>query len=366
MMEPSILSLSTAPAPYTALQKEIAAKFVDMLSLDEEQAKAVTQLYDNSAIQTRYSVIPDFALDRSQWNFWGTEFPNIVPGTEKRNDLYKIEAPKLACEAASKALKTWGGDPKDITHIVSVSCTGMVAPGLEFDIMQNLGIRPTAERLGINFMGCFGAFKGLSVAQSYAKENPNNRVLVVCTELCSLHFQATQTPDAILGNSLFSDGAAAVIVGTNPCHHETPLWTIKHRQSLGLEHSTDKMRWDISDHGFTMKLSYKIPVILGRQIRSFTESLLGLTYTFDHCDWAIHPGGKSIIQGLENALNLTSLQTQASWDTLAHYGNMSSASFLFVLDRLRQQQNHKEWTIGLGFGPGLSIEGMVLERSSNS
>lgn len=365
-MKPSILALSTVPAPYRVDQKHIADKVIEMLSLDPEKAAAIRQLYHNSAIRTRYSVIPDFAKDRSQWDFWGQEYPKTIPGTAQRNDLYVVEALKLAYEAASKAMKSWDGDPGTITHIISVSCTGMIAPGIEFDLMQLLKLKPTTERLGINFMGCFGAFKGLSVAQSFAKENPKNRVLVICTELCSLHFQAAPTADNILGNSLFSDGAAAVIIGADPQSHETPLWTIHHKGSLGLENTTDKMRWEASDHGFIMKLSYKIPVILGRQIDTFIQSLVGPDLSYENCDWAIHPGGKSIIQGIENALNINNELTKASWDTLANYGNMSSASFLFVLNRLLELQSSKKWTVGVGFGPGLSVEGIVLNRPNVS
>lgn len=364
-MKASILSLATAVPPYTISQREIVAKMIDILSLDPERAQRVKHLYENSAINTRYTVISDFfSNDRADWKFWGDEFPAKVPGTRQRNEVYKIEAPKLAREAAAKALKAWGGDSKEISHVISVSCTGMIAPGIEFDLMRSLNLKPSVDRLAINFMGCFGAFKGLAVAQSIAKENPKHRVLLVCTELCSLHLQTELTPDNILGNSLFSDGAAAVIVGADAKEGETSLWTIDNRATFAVEDTPEKMTWEIGDNGFVMKLSHTVPVLLGRQIGAFVQSLVDSHFSPAECDFAIHPGGKSIVQAIEKALKLEEGMTRASWDTLADYGNMSSATFLFVLNRLQEQKSTKRWTLGLGFGPGLSLEGILLSRAS--
>lgn len=365
-MDISILALATAVPSHAYAQEDIAENLISLFNLDHEKAQSYRQLYQNSTIKTRYSVIGDFKKERSEWDFWGSEFPTKIPGTAHRNELYKIEAPKLAFQACEKALAAWGGDPSSITHIISVSCTGMIAPGIEFDLMKLLKLKPSTQRLGINFMGCFGAFKGLAVAHSFAQENPKNRVLVVCTELCSLHLQVDPTPDNLLANSLFSDGAGAVIVGGEPQSHETSHWVIHNKGSLGLEDTTEKMKWEASDHGFIMKLSHTVPVLLGRQIGGFVESLIDPTFSSIDCDWAIHPGGKSILQSLEKVLNLKTHQTQASWDTLAHYGNMSSATFLFVLDKLLQQKSTKKWTLGLGFGPGLSVEGIVLSRPESA
>lgn len=359
-MEASILALSTAVPPYEIAQTEIADKMIHMLALGPDQAEKIKKLYKNSAIRTRYSIIPDFAKERAEWNFWGSEFPKKIPGMSLRNDLYKVEAPKLAYAAAAKAIETWGGDPGAISHVISVSCTGLVAPGIEFDLMKSCKLNWSTHRLGINFMGCFGAFKGLSVAQAFAKQDPKHRILLVCTELCSLHFQAEQTPDNILANSLFSDGAAAVIVGANPKGSETALWEIRKTASLGLDHTENKMRWEAGDQGMVMKLSHTIPVLLSRQLDTFVQSLLDSNFSYSNCNWAIHPGGKSIIQAIEKALKLEKGLTQASWDTLEDFGNMSSATFLFVLHKLKEQQNLRNGTIGLGFGPGLSVEGILL------
>ncbi len=361
-MAVSILALSTALPPFAFAQTEVAEKIIEMLAIPSLKGEKIRELYKNSAIDKRYSVIEDFKKERSDWKFWGKNFPQETPGMSQRNAVYKNEAPKLAYQAAIKAIKQWGGEAKNITHIISVTCTGMVAPGLEFELMQSLKLSSTTQRLGINFMGCFGAFKGIAVAQALAKENDRHRILVVCTELCSLHFQAALTPDNILGNALFSDGAAALIIGANPLPSERILWDICHNASLALNDTTDKMRWEAGDSGYLMKLSHTVPVLLSRQIVPFIETLLDQRVSQADCDWAIHPGGKSIIQAVQKALKIDKKETIASWDTLANYGNMSSATFLFVLERLLELKSTKKWTVGVGFGPGLSIEGLLLKR----
>lgn len=360
-MQATILGLGTAVPPHIYPQEAAAEKMIEVLSLEENNSKSIRQLYKNSAIHKRHAVLDDFQHEKGRWTFWGKDFPKTVPGMSARNDIYKREAPKLAYEAARKAIKQWGRDPQFITHIIFISCTGLVAPGIEFHLMQQLNLSPSTNRLGINFMGCFGAFKGFSVAQAFAKENPSNRVLVVCTELCSLHLQADLDPDTIVANSLFSDGASAAIIGTQPLECEKPLWEIARSHSLGVEKSLDKMAWEASDRGFLIKLSHTVPVYLGRTIKTFVEHLTPLSP--QDCDWAIHPGGKSIIQAIEKALKLEREQTVSSWKVLAEYGNMSSATFLFVLDELSRQENQKKWAVGLAFGPGLSIEGVLLKQA---
>lgn len=363
-MHPSILALSTVVPPYKVLQEDIAEKMIDIFSIDPLKQEEMRRLYKNSSIHTRYSVLPDFAKEKSTWDFFGKNYPETIPGMAERNDIYKKEAPDLAKKVAKQVLDAWGGNPNEITHVISVSCTGVMAPGIEFELMQFLQLNRSVNRLGINFMGCFGAFKGLSVASSFAKENPQHRILLVCTELCSLHFQAEQTPDNILANSLFSDGAAAVIIGMSLKPHEKSMWEMHKLSSMGFDNTLDKMTWEAGDEGLVMTLSPKVPVLLGRCIRPFLTSLLGIDFVPSDYDWAIHPGGKSILEAIEKEVKLDRDQTKASWNTLAGYGNMSSATFLFVLENLYQLRSKRTQTVGLGFGPGLSIEGILLSKGT--
>lgn len=361
-MNASILSLATAVPPYIFDQSDIQEKMIEIFDIPPDKQDKVRKLYQNSAIQKRHSVLPDFQQARSNWKFWGENYPHQIPGMKERNDIYKREAPQLAHQAAAKAIQAWGGDPGLLTHVISTSCTGVMAPGIEFELISSLNLKRSINRLGINFMGCFGAFKGLSVASAFAKENPNHRILLVCTELCSLHLQADLTDDNLLGNTLFADGAAAAVIGSSPRCNEKPLWTIMRDCSFGLEDSLERMSWEAGNQGFLMKLSPFVPAIIGRRIQSFAEQLMGSEVSSSSCDWAIHPGGKSIIQAVEKAMQLDPRQTTSSWHTLSQYGNMSSATFLFVLEHLEKQKSSYPWSIGIGFGPGLSIEGILLRK----
>ena len=362
-LNPSILAVATAVPPHVYQQEDVAKIMIATFGLNKEKAELANKIYRNSAIAKRHFVFDDFRKPFDERAFLGSQYPESLPGMSVRNDLYRQEAPKLAEQAARQALTSWGGDPASITHIISVSCTGVMAPGIEFHLTQNLGLSPSVNRLGVNFMGCFGAIKALSVARAFAQENPINRVLLVCTELCSLHIKAGDDGETITGNSLFADGSAAAIIGSNPNSQESPLWEIFRFYSLGFENTLDKMSWEAGDHGFIMRLSHTVPVLIKRRIKAFTEALLMDNVRTDQCDWAIHPGGKSILQAVEKSLQLDAQQTKASWKTLKDYGNMSSATFLFVLEALARQKTRQEWTAGLGFGPGLSAEGILLREA---
>lgn len=359
MKNVSILALGTAVPKPTYFQEEIIKQYIEIFNIPPEKRSVIERIYNNSSIIKRHSVIDDFQKPRTEWKFWGSNYPHTVPSMSQRTLVYKEEAPKLSLQATRQTLEKWGGNLSELTHLIFVSCTGTIAPGVEYYLMQELGLSPTINRLGINFMGCFGAFKGLSVARAFALENPRHRILLVCTELCSLHLQADQEEEIYIGNSLFSDGSATAILGVDPKETETPVWETVKTHSLGLNNCLDKMSWEASDRGFLMRLSHKVPVYLGRHIKEFVTALLPDNLSIDACDWAIHPGGKSILQAIEKALQLKSDQTQSSWETLAQYGNMSSATFLFVLDHLSQQKR-RPWAAGLAFGPGLSVEGLLL------
>lgn len=359
-MKGHILALATAVPSFAISQTQALEKTFELFPFNQQEKEHVRKLYENSGIHRRHSVSEDFLKIPSKSTFLGNDFPNTVPGMTKRNEIYKKEAILLAHIAAEKALDAWGGDRSSITHVISVSCTGVVIPGIEFSLISSLNLKRTVYRLGINFMGCFGAFKGLEVANAFAQQNPKNRILVVCTELCSLHIQTDNTQDTLLANSIFADGAAAAIIGAHPVEEDNPLWEIVEHASCGLDGSEEQMRWEASDHGFVMKLSNFVPVSISRHIEKFAHNLLGSHTSVESCDWPIHPGGKAILQTIEKKLKLEKSQTEASWETLANYGNMSSATFLFVLERLMKQPKRKPWAAGLGFGPGLSFEGILL------
>jgi predicted naringenin-chalcone synthase len=340
----------------------VADKIIRTLSPGRKEAELIRKIFEGTLIEKRYSVIRDYANDRLTGEFFGPDFPRTAPGMSSRNDLYKREAPVLAREVAEKTLRQWGGKRADITHVVSVSCTGLIAPGIEFLLIDDLGLQRSVQRLGINFMGCFGAFKGLAVARALALEDPGRRVLVVCTELCSLHFHVNGKVDTHVANALFADGAAAIVVGCNPGATETPLFDIVRMGSYAVEDSLPHMTWEAADEGLVMRLSREVPALIDRHVAGFARTLLGPDLAFEACDWAVHPGGKSILQAVEKTCGLLPDQTVSSWEVMKQYGNMSSATFLFVLEHQLRRENIRAWSLGMGFGPGLSMEGTLLRR----
>ncbi len=352
-MLPTIFSFGKGIPAHSLAQTDIAKYLSKKLILEDEEAWMLEKIYKNSCIERRYSVLPEILI---------SERGKPAIGMSARNAIYKKEAPILAEQAARQALAKWDRPLNEITHIISVSCTGAITPGLEFKLNQALGLPPTTSRLGINFMGCFGAFKGLSVAHKIALANPKHRVLMVCTELCTLHFHAAHDIESLVINSLFADGAAAVILGCEPRTGELALFEIAAEASFALPDSEHEMTWDAADRGFDMTLSAKVPALIEQNIKPFVQALVGGEKQFNALSWAVHPGGKSILEAVQKSLQLDNTHTRSSWNVLANYGNLSSGTFLYVLDDLLARGPSSPATVGLGFGPGLSIEGLVLKN----
>ena len=352
-----ILSIAQSVPEHCIVQKGFAAHVAKASGLTAPQTQWLEKVYSQSAITTRYSVLEEFSCDCSKWSFWN----NGPPSSQERNDLYKEHAPNLSKNACQKAINAWGQDPQKITHIIYVSCTAVVAPGIQAYLQEALHLSTDVCQFGLNMMGCFGAFKGLQMASAFCSQNPNNRVLVVCCELCSLHFQQTQCQEAQIGNALFADASAACIVALEPTRSEKSLYRICQHKSQILPETRDKMTWDLSNSGLVFGLKKEVPELIKTHVASFATSFLTNDISIHDCLWPIHPGGKGILQAVEEALTLSKTQTTASWQVLKDYGNISSASYLFVLNQLLQQKPEKKWAVGLGFGPGLCFEGMLLE-----
>lgn len=350
-----ILSIGKAVPKHSATQQQLAGHLIEKLQLDDEEAWTLEKIFKNSKIDKRHSVLPYLLLPKKG---------GMPPGMSERNAIYKNEAPILAEVAAREAIEGWGGTLKEITHLISVSCTGAITPGIEYHLHKAFKLDPYVQRLGINFMGCFGAFKGLSVAHKIALANPNNRILLVCTELCTLHFHNMKDIESMVIHSLFADGSSACIVGDKPRQGENSLFEIISEASCVLEQTEKEMTWDGSDHGFDMTLSARVPGHIEQTIHPFVKRLIDGKAALSDVDWAVHPGGKSILESVQKGLNLADGKMNASWNVLQHYGNLSSATFLFVLSDLLSHTNRSTHTVGLGFGPGLSIEGLLLKNGS--
>lgn len=303
------------------------------------------RMMQRSGIGRRFTVLSSEQSYRSEGGFY--DAPES-PGTGARMEIYAQEAPELALTAIAGL-----GDIGSVTHIVVASCTGFTAPGLDQVIARRLGLAPSVERVVVGFMGCYAGVTALRTAGHIVRSVPEARVLVVAVELCTLHLQASDRLESLLAMSQFADGAAAALVTA-----EGPGVALGEGLSLTLEDSQELITWTIGDTGFAMELSGEVP---GRLADALAETSVAETITAGEPlsaieAWAVHPGGKSIVDGVERGLGLPPEKLHASRSVLQDFGNMSSATVLFVLERLMAQR--PESGVALAFGPGLAMEGV--------
>jgi len=364
-MKTYIASIGTASPKYKTPQMKICKFMSEAAQLDEDEAKRLFLLYKASGINYRYSVIPDFGRENGNYEF----FPNTVglepfPTISQRMDLYRKEALALCIQSISACLNKTNISKESITHLITVSCTGMYAPGIDLEITDALGLPKSIHRTCINFMGCYAAFNALKVADAFCKSQPDANVLIVAVELCTIHYQKSKDWDDILSNALFSDGAAAVLISSNKQEHSC-LSIESFFCDVASEGKKD-MSWVIDNHGFQMTLSSYIPSLIKGGIKRLTNSLLersGIELS-EIFKCAIHPGGKKILEVIEEELSLTRSQTAHSFDVLREYGNMSSPTVLFVLERILNSltsADHEKNILSFAFGPGLTLESMTLK-----
>jgi predicted naringenin-chalcone synthase len=281
------------------------------------------------------------------------------PSTGARSNWYKKEALGLSIEAINNCVED-KVSLSEITHLITVSCTGMYAPGLDIDLVNQTKIPTDVERTSINFMGCYAAFSALKLANHICNGTKAN-VLIVCTELCSLHFQKGKSEDNFLANALFGDGSAAVLVQSEPAAIALQLDSFI---SNLLPNAQNEMAWAIGDFGFEMKLSAYVPEAIKTGIKPLIESIRKRTDNQQIDFYAIHPGGKKILSVVENALDISKDENLHSHSVLRDFGNMSSPTILFVMkqimDELSQEDKNKS-LLSFGFGPGLTLESMITK-----
>jgi predicted naringenin-chalcone synthase len=367
-MDSCISAIGIANPDNRIAQDDIYRFMVNAFGLDATNASRLKSIYDHSGIDYRYSVIPDFGIsDPSQYTFF-EQTTNLepFPGTQKRLKFYEKEAIAIAIEAVKNCLSNFQDDIlQQITHLITVSCTGMHAPGIDIELVEKLQLNRDTERTCINFMGCYGAINALKVADYICRAEPNAKVLVVSVELCTLHFQKDNTLDNWVANSLFSDGAAAVLVENtaNRLGKGTYL-SLKNFYTEFVTEARDDMGWYVGNTGFEMKLTSRV----SRQIKKHISALMARFLQKIKVDagqitaYAVHPGGRKILEAVEEALELPEESNAFAYQTLQEYGNMSSATILFVLQKMLVAQNLKGQKImSFAFGPGLTVEGMILE-----
>jgi predicted naringenin-chalcone synthase len=358
-----ITSIGTTVPPHRFSQMALADFMTRAMQLDEADKRRLKTIFRASGIRWRHSVVSDYGK-LSGFSFYPENFEPF-PTTVQRLDLYRQHALDLSLAAIRQCFnKSPLRHPVQITHLIVVSCTGMYAPGLDIDLVEALPLKPSVNRLCLNFMGCYAAFTALKAAYAFCAAQPDARVLIVCTELCSLHFQREGTEDNLLANALFADGAAAVLVENYPVAGLN-YKLVRFNSSLAMN-GTEHMAWSIGNTGFIMKLSGYVPELIRSGIGTLTrELLMPLHKQLDDISYfAIHPGGKRILEVVEEQLGMRHEQNAAAYRVLENYGNMSSPTVLFVLDELSRligPADHRKSILSFAFGPGLTLESMLLQ-----
>ena len=347
----AVLGLGTA-LPQFVIEQAAAGAAVGAWFPDGHAARDLApRVFRLAGVALRRSVVDGFRPDMP-----GPLLAHPSPSTGARMQLYAMHAPDLAAVAARRALESAATPPQEIDHIVVVSCTGFVSPGPDVALIASLGLRRDVERTIVGFMGCHGAFNGLRVARAAARDG--RTTLLVCVELCSLHVQPDGSRDALVSEALFGDGASAVVVG-----RETPERPALVRLGRGASRVAPDggahMAWEIGDHGFRMRLSSYVPGLLAADLSDFVAPLAGGR---DVDSWCVHPGGPAILAQVETVLGLAPGGLVASRAALRAHGNLSSATVLFVLERELSRMEAGARGVMLGFGPGLTLEGVAFER----
>jgi len=308
-----------------------------------------------SAIEHRYSFVHPIPAEDGSWrDAEGVYVPGDFPATARRMQLFESYAPRLARVALDK-LALSEEERRGITHVVVTSCTGLYAPGLDFEVVNYLGLSPSVERTMIGFMGCYAAINALKAAHHIVRSEPDSTVLVLNLELCSLHFQETHELEQVLSFLLFADGCAASLVSARPVGLGIDSFL-----AVGIPRTSHLITWRIGEMGFDMHLSGEVPGEIGRALKeSGTEVTRGRDVASVEL-WAVHPGGRSILDSVEKGLGLNADALSCSRSVLARYGNMSSATVMFVLREIMERAQAGQRGCAMSFGPGLTAETMLF------
>ncbi|WP_241983332.1 type III polyketide synthase [Cryobacterium tagatosivorans] len=423
-MAVTLRALQTVVPPTILIQDQVRDVFAAQPDLSRLAQRLVSTSFNLSGIDKRHTVIEELTLDADAADprfFDPVTQRLLMPSTKVRNELYITEATKLFVEAGRQALEACPGiDAADVTHVVTVSCTGFYAPGPDYMLVRELGLSPATQRYHLGFMGCYASMPALRTARQFVLADPNAVVLVVSAELCSLHLRTSNDPDTIVASSLFADGAAAGIVSSRRPEPGEVALNLDHFETVITPVGEGDMAWKIGDEGFEMVLSSYVPHIIDEHIERALaplfdrdETLAGLlpaqevtvladvlsevlagslvasgagaglpdepvasgagalagagpgspdSLSTAIAHWAIHPGGRSILDKTEAKLGLTEAQLVPSRETLRQYGNMSSATILFVMKAIMDAPTTEDGqrVCAMAFGPGLTVESGLM------
>lgn len=356
---PRILSLTAVQPPYDHSQAVVLACAQDRTLgpswRDDphgiERGRQMERLFAATRVERRQSAL-DLAAYYAETRTTG-----------QRMAEYRESAHELGTVALSACLDAAAGRraPRDVTDFTVVSCTGYSAPGLDVTAARALGLRGDVRRTMVGHMGCFGALVGLRQSLDTLRARPTATVALLSVELCTLHFTPSLDPELLTSFALFGDAAAALLLSHDPTAPGPELvdaYTMADFETMG------QMSWTIGDEGFAMTLSPRVPVSLRRVVRGVVERLLephGLAVG-DVAHWVVHPGGPSILDVVQARLELSDEQMAPSWKVLREHGNCSSTTVLLIVDEILRSGRARpgDWGVMLAFGPGLTVETVLL------
>ncbi|GAK39341.1 type III polyketide synthase [Paenibacillus urinalis] len=353
----SIIGLGTALPTHSLSQTDAAKLMESTLGEKPELARFARRIFRSCGVEMRYTCEPSFTGNPEDCEYLPSNPDHEVPSTEERMNTYKKEAVPLGIQAAERALKDSNTAPEAITHLVTVSCTGQFLPGLDVLLIKHLGLSPRTTRIPLIFQGCAAGLRAIQAARDVVQGSPDAKVLVVCVELCTLHFQPVMEREALFAASFFGDGASSCVVSMAEEQHQH-YYQLGKGYSVLLPDCAEDMTWDVGNTGFDLYLSPRIPKLLGTHLAEEMDYLLEGAPQPEL--YAIHPGGRGIVDSVQEVLGLRDDQTKYSRDILKNYGNLSSVTIMFVLDamrsELRSQQRETAEGVAMAFGPGLTAE----------
>jgi len=361
-----LIDISTASPPYKVTQEKASAELKKRMGVRPAIGRLIEAASVHSGIDSRYFIIPD-AEENVEKKFYSNNGSYIKPDTQVRMNEYEKWVKLLSKEAVGKLIEENNFNPAKIERLITISCTGFFAPGLDYYLINEFKIPQNVKRTNIGFMGCAASITGFNSvfeALTSAKEKELN-TLLVSVELCSLHLQTEPTRDNILANMIFADGCAAALFSNSTNFSAVNKFKIVDIETFLFNNSAEYMGWKIGNFGFEMILSPELPKII---LESACPELLKIISSRninkdDIKYWALHPGGRAILDSLQNGLGLTNEQMIPSRNVLRNFGNMSSASILFVLKEILKTSDLKkdEYCCAVAFGPGLTMETALLQ-----
>ncbi|PON33410.1 Polyketide synthase, type III [Parasponia andersonii] len=321
------------------------------------------RLCKTTTVKTRYTVMSKDILEK---------YPELategIPTIKQRLDIANPAVVEMAKEASLACVEEWGRPAQDITHIVYVSSSEIRLPGGDLYLASQLGLRNDVGRVMLYFLGCYGGVTGLRVAKDIAENNPGSRVLLTTSETTILGFRPPNKarPYDLVGAALFGDGAAAVIIGTDPVlGREYPFMEINYAIQQFLPDTQNVIDGKLSEEGINFKLGRELPQKIEENIEEFCKKIMAKAELKEYNDlfWAVHPGGPAILNKLESTLKLSSDKLECSRRALMDYGNVSSNTIFYVMENMREhlkREGGEEWGLGLAFGPGITFEGVLI------